>query len=68
MCSASSPHSQVMVGTIPPHRTGSDFSPKSTGAILDMMVTFLSCKLEIDWLNDGIQLIYPGPKMGIDRV
>ena len=28
MHGASSPHSEVMVGAIPPHRTGSKFSPK----------------------------------------
>ena len=24
--------------------------------------------IEIDWSNDGIRLVYPGPMMGIDRV
>ena len=33
-----------------------------------MMVTFLSCIIETDWSNDGIQLVYLGPMMGIDRV
>ena len=32
------------------------------------MVMFLSHMMEIDWLNDEIQLVYPGPMMGIDRV
>ena len=33
-----------------------------------MVVMFLSHMTEIDWLNDEIQLIYPGPMIGIDRV
>ena len=33
-----------------------------------MTVMFLSHMIEIDWSNDGIRLIYPGPMMGIDRV
>ena len=33
-----------------------------------MMVTFLSHMIEIDWLNDEIRLVYPGPMMGTDRV
>ena len=32
------------------------------------MVTFLSHMIEIDWLNDGIRVVYLGPMMGIDRV
>ena len=33
-----------------------------------MTVTFLSCMMEINWSNDEIRLVYPGPMMGIDRV
>ena len=31
-------------------------------------VTFLSCVIDIDWLNDEIRLGDLGPMMGIDRV
>ena len=33
-----------------------------------MMVMLLSHMMEIDWSHDEIQLVHPGPMMGIDRV
>ena len=51
---------------------GSDFSLPCqlflTGAIVYMMVMFLNCMIEINWLHDGNRLVYLGPMMGIDRV
>ena len=32
-----------------------------------MMVTFLSCMMELDWSHDEIRLDHLGPMMGIDR-
>ena len=32
-----------------------------------MTVTILSCMMEIDWSNDEIRLVYPGPMMGPTR-
>ena len=65
MQSASSPHSEVTVGTIP---TRTDFSSNSIvfdwGYIVRM--TVVVCDIEIDWLHDGNQLFRPGPMMGIN--
>ena len=69
MCGASSPHSEVTVGAIP--TTSHNSRPKLIvfdWAVIYMTVTFLSHMIAIDWSNDGIQLVYLGPKMGIDRV
>ena len=58
MRSASSPPSEVMVGTIP---TNIPWDPDSvpsclfwTGAVMYMMVTFLSHVIETNWSNDEI--------------
>ena len=32
-----------------------------------MTVMFLSHMIEINWSDDRIRLVYPGPMMGIDR-
>ena len=72
MHGASSLPSEVTVGTIPTN-IPQDLNPVPsrlfwTGAVMHMAVTFLSCAMDIDRSNDGIQLGDPGPMMGIDRV
>ena len=68
MCSASSPHSKVMVETIPTTSHRIQFQSQVDCFQVGPTVTFLSHVMEIDWLNDEIQLVYLGPMVGIDRV